>query len=168
VAEPTLRKIAKADQKQNMLRCSNKFAILHCSKSPNARLEEHIMVVDLFNKALESPQTLSEPLVRANKFIAATVEKMVVFQMNALKSYLDIGLNQMKAAAEIDDVKSLQDFYKRQTDQDFYKRQTDIAQAVQQKFMNDAKAMSDMAARFKTEMDNLAKATLEDVLPKAA
>ncbi|HRD67326.1 MAG TPA: phasin family protein [Candidatus Competibacter sp.] len=159
MAEPTLRKIAKADQKQNMLRCSNKFAILHCSKSPIARLEEHIMVVDLFNKALESPQTLSEPLVRANKFIAATVEKMVVFQMNALKSYLDIGLNQMKAAAEIDDVKSLQDFYK---------RQTDIAQAVQQKFMNDAKAMSDMAARFKTEMDNLAKATLEDVLPKAA
>lgn len=117
------------------------------------------MVINLFNKALESPQTLSEPLVKANKFIAASVEKMVVFQMNALKSYLDIGLNQMKAAAEINDVKSLQDFYK---------RQTDIAQAVQQKFINDAKAMSDMATRFKTEMDNLAKATLEDVLPKAA
>ena len=117
------------------------------------------MVVDLFNKALESPQTLSEPLVRANKFIAATVEKMVVFQMNALKSYLDIGLNQMKAAAEIDDVKSLQDFYK---------RQAEIANTVQQKMMTDAKAMSDMATRFKVEMDGLTKATLEDVLPKAA
>lgn len=117
------------------------------------------MVVDLFNKALETPQALSEPLVRTNKLFAANLEKMVVFQMNALKSYLDIGLNQMKAAAEITDVQSLQDFYK---------RQSEIAQTVQQKLMNDARAMSDMAARFKVEMDNLAKATLEDVLPKAA
>ena len=117
------------------------------------------MVIDLFSKALEAPQTLPYPVVKANKLLVENMEKMVVFQMSALKSYLDIGLNQMKAAAEINDVKSLQDFYK---------RQTDIAQAVQQKFMNDAKAMSDMAARFKAEMDNLAKATLEDALPKAA
>ena len=56
------------------------------------------MVVDLFNKALETPRVMmSEPLVRANQLFAANVEKMVVFQMNALKSYLDIGLNQMKA-----------------------------------------------------------------------
>jgi hypothetical protein len=34
--------------------------------------------------------------------------------------------------------------------------------------MSDTKAMSDMAARFKTEMDGLAKTTLEDALPKAA
>lgn len=118
------------------------------------------MVVDLFNKALETPRAMmSEPLVRANQLFAANVEKMVVFQMNALKSYLDIGLNQMKAAAEITDFQSLQDFYK---------RQSEIAKTVQQKLMNDARAMSDMAARFKTEMDNLAKAALEDVLPKAA
>lgn len=117
------------------------------------------MVVDLFSKALETPQTLSEPLVRANKLFAANVEKIVVFQMNALKSYLDIGLNQLKAAAEITDIESMQDFYK---------RQTEIAQTVQQKLMIDAKVMSDMATRFKTEMDNLTKAALEDVLPKAA
>jgi phasin family protein len=123
-------------------------------------LKEHAMVVDLFNKALETPRVMmSEPLVRANQLFAANVEKMVVFQMNALKSYLDIGLNQMKAAAEITDFQSLQDFYK---------RQSEIAKTVQQKLMNDARAMSDMAARFKTEMDNLAKAALEDVLPKAA
>ena len=98
-------------------------------------------------------------LVRANQLFAANVEKMVVFQMNALKSYLDIGLNQMRAAAEITDLQSLQDFYK---------RQAEIAQTVQQKMMSDAKAMSEMATRFKTEMDGLSKATLEDILPKAA
>lgn len=117
------------------------------------------MVVDLFAKALETPRVLSEPLVRANQLFAANVEKMAVFQMNALKSYLDISLNQLKAAAEITDIQSLQDFCK---------RQSEIAKTVQQKLMNDAKAMSDMVARFKAEMDNLANATLEDVLPKAA
>ncbi|MDS4021268.1 MAG: phasin family protein [Candidatus Competibacter sp.] len=117
------------------------------------------MVVDLFNKALETPQALPESLVKANKMFVENMEKIMVFQMNALKSYMDIGFNQMKAAAEITDVKSFQDFYK---------RQTEIAKTVQQKMMNDAKAMSDMATRFKTEIDGLTKATLEDVLPKAA
>lgn len=117
------------------------------------------MVIDLFSKALETPQALPEPLVKTNKLLVQNMEKMMVFQMNALKSYLDIGLNQMKAAAEITDVKSFQDFCK---------RQTEIAQTVQQKLMSDAKAMSDLATRFKVEMDNLTKATLEDTLPKAA
>lgn len=117
------------------------------------------MVIDLFSKALEAPQTLPYPVVKANKLLVENMEKMMVFQMNALKSYLDIGFNQMKAAAEINDVRSMQDFYQ---------RQAEIAQTVQHKMMNDAKAMSDLANRFKGEMDGLAKTTFEDVLPKAA
>ena len=117
------------------------------------------MVVNLFTKALETPQALPEPLIKTNKLLVENLEKLMVFQMNALKSYLDIGLNQMRAAAEITDLQSMQDFCK---------RQAEIAQTVQQKLMSDAKAMSDLATRFKTEMDGLAKSTLEDVLPKAA
>ncbi|MCC7219377.1 MAG: phasin family protein [Candidatus Contendobacter sp.] len=117
------------------------------------------MVINLFSKALEAPQTLPYPVVKANKLFVENMEKMMVFQMNALKSYLDIGFNQMKAAAEIDDVKSLQDFYQ---------RQAEIAQTVQHKMMVDAKAMTDLATRFKGEMGGLAKTTFEDVLPKVA
>jgi phasin family protein len=116
-------------------------------------------VVNLFNKTLETPQTLPGPVVKTNQLLVENMEKMMVFQMNALKSYLDIGLNQMRAAAEITDLQSLQDFGK---------RQAEIAKTVQHKLMSDTKAMSDMAARFKTEMDGLAKTTLEDALPKAA
>ena len=117
------------------------------------------MVVDLFSKTLETPKTLPQPLVKANKLFVESVEKLLVLQMNSLKSYLDIGINQMRAAAEINDVKSLQDFCK---------RQTDIAQTIQQKLLHDAKLMSDLATRFKNEMDNLTRLTLEEVLPKAA
>lgn len=117
------------------------------------------MVVNLFSKALETPQTLPEPVVQANKLFVQNLEKMMLFQMNALKSYLDIGFNQMKAAAEINDARSFQDFYQ---------RQAEIAQTVQHKMMNDAKGMTDLATRFKGEMDGLTKATFDDVLLKAA
>lgn len=117
------------------------------------------MVIDLFSKALEVPQSLPEPLVKANKLMVENIEKMMVFQMNSFKAYMDIAINQMRAAAEINDVKSWQDFHK---------RQSEIAQTIQQKMIHDAKAVSDLATRFKAEMDNLTKTTLDDVLPKAA
>lgn len=117
------------------------------------------MVIDLFSKALKTRQVLPDPLVKVNQLFAENLEKMLIFQMNALKSYLDIGLNQMRAAAEITDVQSFQDFCK---------RQAQIAQTVQYKMLNDMKALSDMNARFKVDMDTLNQATLKDVLPKAA
>lgn len=117
------------------------------------------MVIDLFSKALKIRQVLPDPLVKANQLFAENLEKMLIFQMNALKSYLDIGLNQMRAAAEITDVQSFQDFCK---------RQAQIAQTVQYKMLNDMNALSDMNARFKVDMDTLNQATLKDVLPKAA
>lgn len=134
------------------------FTILHCNKSFRAT-EEFTMVINLFSKALETPQALPEPLIKANRLFVGNMESILIFQMNALKSYLDIGINQLRAAAEITDLESLQDFCK---------RQTEIAQTVQRKLMNDARIMSDMTARFKTEMDNLTQAMLEDALPKAA
>ena len=117
------------------------------------------MVINLFSKALETPQTLPASVVKVNKLFVENLEKMMLFQMNALKSYLDIGFNQMKAAAEINDARSLQDFYQ---------RQAEIAQTVQHKMMNDAKGMTDLATRFKGEMDGLTRATFDDVLLKAA
>lgn len=117
------------------------------------------MVIHLFNKALKTPQALPDPWVKANRLLAENMEKMFLFQMNALKSYLDIGLNQMRAAAEITDLQSFQDFCN---------RQAQIAQTVQYKVFNDIKALSDMSARFKVDMDTLNRAALQDALPKAA
>lgn len=143
-----------------MLRCNMILAILHCSKT-NSHItnEELVMVINLFSKALETPQVLPEPFTKINRLFVENIEKLLLFQMNALKSYLDISLNQMRAAAEITDMKSFQDFCK---------RQNEINQTVQYKLMRDGKALSDMTLRFKTEMDHLTQATLQDVLSKAA
>jgi phasin family protein len=122
--------------------------------------EEAAMVVNLFDKGLEkTPPALPESVLKANRLFIENVEKMLIFQMNSLKTYFDIGINQLRAAAEITDLKSLQDFCK---------RQAEIAQTVQCKLLNDARIMANMAARFKTEMDSLTQATLEETLLKAA
>ena len=63
------------------------------------------MVIDLFSKALETPAIPAGTLVKVNKLMVENIEKMMLFQMNSLKTYLDIGINQMRAAAEINDVK---------------------------------------------------------------
>ena len=117
------------------------------------------MVVYLFNQALPPPQTLPEPLIKANKLFIENVEKMLLFQMNSLKTCFDISINQLRAAAEITDLDSLRDFYQ---------RQMDIAQTLQCKLLNDARIMRNMAARFKTEMESLTQNLLQDTLPKAA
>ena len=65
------------------------------------------MVVNLFNKALENPPALPEPMIRANKLIIEHMEKLLILQMNSLKAYFDIGINQFRAAAEITDLESL-------------------------------------------------------------
>ncbi len=117
------------------------------------------MVVNLFNKALETPQVLPEPIIKANRLFIENVEKMLVFQMNSLKSYFDISINQLRAAAEITDLASLQDFCG---------RQAEIAQTMHRKLMNDVRVMTDMAACFKAEMDDLNQTTMEETLRKAA
>lgn len=117
------------------------------------------MVVDLFEKALGLPPVLPAPLVKVNQSLATNLEKMLVFQVNALRASFDFGLNQMKAAAEIEDVKSLQDFYK---------CQSQIAQTLQWKMLSDARAIVEMTGHFKSALDNVAQVALEDILPQAA
>jgi phasin family protein len=121
--------------------------------------EEFTMIVNLFSKALETPQALPEPLIKANKLFIDNMESILAFQMHALKSYMGISINQIRAAAEITDLNSLQDFYQ---------RQAEIAQTVQRKLMNDARIMSGMAVRLKTEMDALTETTWQESLLKAA
>lgn len=117
------------------------------------------MVVNLFNKALEPPPALPDPVLKANRLFIENIEKMLLFQMNSLKTYFDIGINQLRAAAEITDLESLRDFCK---------CQAEIAQTMQCKLLNDARVMINMANRFRAEMDSLSQTTLEEMLPKAA
>ncbi|MFO1425016.1 MAG: phasin family protein [Candidatus Competibacteraceae bacterium] len=99
----------------------------------------------------EQPQNLLAPIIKANKLAAANLETLVNFQMSALQSYVDMAIGRMKVAAEISDPASLQAFMT---------GQAEVIASLQRKFMEDAKTLSELTARFKAEFDQLARDSL--------
>lgn len=96
-------------------------------------------------------QNLMTPVLRANKLSAANLEALVNFQMSALQSYVDMAMARMKAAADINDPASLQAFLT---------SQAETISSLNQKFMDDTKALGDLMGRFKAEFDKLIKESL--------
>lgn len=114
---------------------------------------------DVFSKYVENFNALPKPLIKANQLLAAELEKMSHFQMAVLQSYMDMGLNQLKAATQVTDIKTLQDFLN---------SQAEMAQLLRQKMTEDAQAWADLSTGFKASFDDLAKESVIDFRPKAA
>ena len=106
---------------------------------------------DALAKMAEQYQSFLGPVIKANKLSAVNLEALVNFQMSALQSYVDMAINRMKAAAEISDPASLQAFMT---------GQAEAIASLQRKFMDDARILSELTARFKAEFDQLARDSL--------
>ncbi len=109
------------------------------------------MTNDMLAKMSSQYQNLMGPALKANKLSAANLEALVNFQMSALQSYMDMAMARMKAAADISDPASLQAFLT---------SQAETISSLNQKFMDDSKALSDLMGRFKAEFDKLIKESL--------
>ncbi|MDZ7622611.1 MAG: phasin family protein [Candidatus Competibacteraceae bacterium] len=104
-----------------------------------------------FTKMSSQYQSFLAPMIEANKLSAANLEMLVNFQMSTLQSYVDMAMTRMKAAAEISDPPSLQAFIS---------SQAETIANLNQKFMDDSKALGGMMARFKAEFDKLSQESL--------
>lgn len=109
------------------------------------------MTNDVLAKMSSQYQNLMGPALKANKLSAANLEALVNFQMSALQSYVDMAMSRMKAAADISDPASLQAFLT---------SQAETISSLNQKFMDDSKALGDLMGRFKSEFDKLIKDSL--------
>lgn len=96
------------------------------------------MTIDMFSNTLKMLQTLPEPWVNANRMFAANVEKMLAFHMNTLESYLGMSMNQLRAAAEVHDVQSFQDFCG---------RQAQVTKTMRYRLMNEMRTLPYMGLR---------------------
>jgi phasin family protein len=144
---------------KKMLHCNTEWFILHCNKFIHPQPEELAMYKDLFAPLLQNTTALPAPMLKANKLVVAEVERLVNFQMGALRYYVDIALNQLKAVAEISDVSGLQEFVK---------GQVEVANKVRQRVMDDTKALTELSTDFKADLDTLAKESAEDLSIKKA
>jgi phasin family protein len=104
-----------------------------------------------FTKMSTQYQNFLGPMIKANKLSAANLEMLVNFQMSTLQSYVDMAMGRMKAAAEISDPSSFQAFMS---------SQAETIASLNQKFMDDSKALADLMAKFKAEFDQLAQESM--------
>ncbi|WP_419810977.1 phasin family protein [Bacterioplanoides sp.] len=104
------------------------------------------MQENILNAFAEQAKTMYSPMSKFNSLFVENMEKMTEFQLNAIKSYADLSLEQMKKASEIKDADTMRTFSA---------SQAEVASSLNKKIMDDAKAMSDMAMDFKSQVETL-------------
>lgn len=104
------------------------------------------MQENILNAFAEQAKTMYAPMSKFNTLVVGNMEKMTEFQLNAIKSYADLGLDQMKKASDVKDAESMRAFTA---------SQAEVASSLNKKIMDDAKALSDMAMDFKTQVETL-------------
>ncbi len=102
------------------------------------------MQENILNAFAEQAKSMYAPLSKFNSLFVENMEKMTEFQLNAIKTYAEMGLDQMKKATDIKDADSMRTFTA---------AQAETASALNKKVMEDAKALSDMAMEFKTQVE---------------
>ncbi|MFO1350286.1 MAG: phasin family protein [Gammaproteobacteria bacterium] len=102
----------------------------------------------LFDKTLVQTEVFVAPLLKANKLAVANFERVVNYQLSALQYYVDLSLAQLRAAAEIDSPQKLYSFFN---------KQMETATSVRQRFVEDAKALTEISNDIKEDFTKLAE-----------
>jgi phasin family protein len=102
------------------------------------------MQENILNAFAEQTKNLYSPMQKFSALCVGNMEKMTEFQLNAIKTYADAGIGQMKKAAEIKDADTLRTFSS---------SQAEATTELNKKIMEDAKALSEMATEFKGQVE---------------
>jgi len=113
------------------------------------------MQENIINAFTEQAKNFSAPMAKFNSLLVDNMEKMTEFQLNTIKSYASISIGQIKSAADVKDAESMKTFSS---------SQAEVAATVNKKIMEDAKAISEMANDFKSQVE----AIWEEARPSTA
>ena len=109
------------------------------------------MYEQLLAQLTEQSQKFAEPVSEITSLTVDYIEKLSQFQVNAVKSYTDLGMDQLKNAADIKDAESLQAFIQ---------KQTEVATSVSKKIAEDAQTLAKMGEVFANDIQALAQKDL--------
>ncbi|THB67041.1 MAG: phasin family protein [Gammaproteobacteria bacterium] len=109
------------------------------------------MYDNLLQQLSEQSQKMAEPVSEITSLAVDYIEKISQFQVNAVKAYTELGMEQLKNAASIKDPESLQSFIG---------QQTDMAQTVSKKIAEDAQSLAKLGEVFAADIQSLAKKDL--------
>ncbi|WP_261924652.1 phasin family protein [Shewanella sp. NFH-SH190041] len=104
------------------------------------------MYTEMFKLFSEQTEKTLAPLNKFNCLLAKHVEQMTQLQLNAMKSYGELGLSQFKAASEIKDINSMVAFNGQQLAN---------LNKLSQQLIDDSNQMQTIAKSFKEDIDKL-------------
>ena len=100
----------------------------------------------IMNAFADQTKNMYAPMRKLNALMVENMEKMTDFQIEAMKSYSKMGVNQLKNAAEVKDADSVRDFTA---------SQAELMSTLSKKVLEDAKSMADMSMEFKQEVEKI-------------
>ena len=114
------------------------------------------MYTDFFKTFTDQTEKNLEPYLKFNKLVTKNVEVLTELQLNAIRTYSEMGLTQMKAASEIKDVTTLTVFNS---------QQLGVLTKLSQQMLDDSNKLQSIAKEFKDDVEQLTTENLKTVTP---
>ncbi|UUM32643.1 phasin family protein [Vibrio japonicus] len=114
------------------------------------------MYTDFFKTFSDQTEKTMAPYVKFNKLVTKNLEVITELQLNAVRTYSELGLAQMKAASEIKDVTSLTAFNG---------QQLNVLSKLSQQMVDDSNKLQSIAKEFKDDIEQLTSENLKTVNP---
>ncbi|AEX23943.1 MULTISPECIES: phasin family protein [Vibrio] len=114
------------------------------------------MYTDFFKTFSDQTEKTLEPYLKFNKLVTKNVEVLTELQLNAMRTYSEMGITQMKAASEIKDVTSLTAFNS---------QQLSVLTKLSQQMMDDSNKLQAIAKEFKEDVEKMTSENLKTVTP---
>lgn len=113
------------------------------------------MYTEIFSSFAQQTEKALAPYVKFNQLLTQNVEELSAMQQSALRTYSELGIDQMKSASSVTDVQSLAMFGS---------KQLESLTKLSQQMVEDGNHLSELAQKWKQEMDEL---TAENVQKSA-
>ncbi|BCL72870.1 putative Phasin, subfamily 3 protein [Vibrio nigripulchritudo MADA3029] len=114
------------------------------------------MYTDIFKAFTDQTEKTFEPYTKINKLFTKNAEVITELHLNALRSYSDLGLAQLKAAGEVKDVTSLASFSN---------QQLSVITRLSQQLMDDSNKLQSIANEFKEDVEQITSESLKASTP---
>ncbi|WP_201585366.1 phasin family protein [Psychrobacter jeotgali] len=98
---------------------------------------------DYMNQFNESTQKMFEPWTKLNQAFLKNAEMMTEFSLNTIKSYAEMGLENMRQVSEIDSPESAENFSN---------KQAEMINNISQKMLADAQRMTELGSSMHDEI----------------
>ncbi|WP_275287911.1 phasin family protein [Halomonas elongata] len=100
-------------------------------------------MIDAFN---EQAREFFTPMRKLNTLMLDNMERVTQYQLDAMKRYSQMGTSRLRDATDVSDAEQFRDFGTRQVEM-----MTELSNLM----LEDARAMSEMSLRFKSELEAL-------------